>query len=571
MRMQINIGFLYSLTLAIGSGCTIVTSSPPPTHPKTAPQASPLPALTPSALAVISTGGTAVTASVDSSASRLRVSPYIFGYNDISYYVPRSPGSLTLRRYGGNRWTTYNWENNASNAGVDYGPNMSDGNLSSSSVPGDAVRSRVQRAHTGNNAALITVPILDYVAADKAGVVSEVASTTSTRWMPNSMISPSAPLLRPVTTDRAVYQNEFVNFIESTFPYAHSDPNREIFYSLDNEPGLWGSTHPLLHPNPTRYEEMATRTISAGRMIKAAAPTAMVFGAVAYGFYEMENLQDAPDAGGRNYFDFILDSWRIAETNYGQRVVDAIDFHWYPEARSTDNVRVSAVNTLSPSDAVVDARLQSPRSLWDPSYSETSWIRNYLGGPIKLLTTLKQRIASRYPGTKIAITEYDYGGLAHISGGLAQADVLGIFAREGVYAATHWNESSRGAAPYLDGAFDLFVNYDGAAASVGNTSIRAVTTDNANLSIFAFASDTDENTLNVIAINKSRSALAITVPITHSVALNRADVYQLNSNDTRPVVAGTVQVQNNVLRYSLPPLTGTTFVLSTRTIIGVPQ
>ena len=28
--------------------------------------------------------------------------------------------NLTINRLGGNRWTAYNWENNASNAGSDY-------------------------------------------------------------------------------------------------------------------------------------------------------------------------------------------------------------------------------------------------------------------------------------------------------------------------------------------------------------------------------------------------------------------------------------------------------------------
>jgi len=37
------------------------------------------------------------------------------------------------------------------------------------------------------------------------------------------------------------------------------------------------------------------------------------------------------------------------------------------------------------------------------------------------------------------MTEYYYGGGDHISGGLAQADVLGILGREGVFAAALWH------------------------------------------------------------------------------------------------------------------------------------
>ena len=52
------------------------------------------------------------------------------------------PSHLTFDRAGGNRWTAYNWETNASNAGSDYIYN-NDNYLSSSNVPAEAVRSFV--------------------------------------------------------------------------------------------------------------------------------------------------------------------------------------------------------------------------------------------------------------------------------------------------------------------------------------------------------------------------------------------------------------------------------------------
>ena len=43
---------------------------------------------------------------------------------------------------------------------------------------------------------------------------------------------------------------------------------------------------------------------------------------------------------------------------------------------------------------------------------------------------MKKWVANDYPGTKTAITEYNWGGQEHINGALAQADILGIFGRE---------------------------------------------------------------------------------------------------------------------------------------------
>ena len=67
------------------------------------------------------------------------ISPYIYGINFYSG-VTGAPPQLTFDRAGGNRWTAYNWETNASNAGSDY-LYENDDYLSSSTVPAEAVRS----------------------------------------------------------------------------------------------------------------------------------------------------------------------------------------------------------------------------------------------------------------------------------------------------------------------------------------------------------------------------------------------------------------------------------------------
>ena len=51
---------------------------------------------------------------------------------------------------------------------------------------------------------------------------------------------------------------------------------------------------------------------------------------------------------------------------------------------------------------------------------------------------MQKWIADDYPGTKTAITEYNWGGQEHINGALAQADILGIFGAYGLDMATLW-------------------------------------------------------------------------------------------------------------------------------------
>lgn len=71
-----------------------------------------------------------------------RISPWIYGINYLLYewYAlgwssPEAPRNVTMNRSSGNRWTTYNWENNAVNAGSDWYYTSDDGN-GGGEVPG---------------------------------------------------------------------------------------------------------------------------------------------------------------------------------------------------------------------------------------------------------------------------------------------------------------------------------------------------------------------------------------------------------------------------------------------------
>jgi len=115
---------------------------------------------------------------INSGQKRAPISPYIYGTN-----FGESPNSwdglahnLTFARFGGNRLTAYNWENNASHAGSDW-LYQNDSYLGGGDTPGEAVRMRVDLAHKGNAATLITVPVQGYVAADAAAHPRPVEET----------------------------------------------------------------------------------------------------------------------------------------------------------------------------------------------------------------------------------------------------------------------------------------------------------------------------------------------------------------------------------------------------------
>lgn len=494
----------------------------------------------------------AVRLDVDTAAARQPISPYVYGHNQADWNG-RHRG-LRLGRLGGNRWTAYDWETNASNAGSDF-RHQNDAFLGGGDVPGEAVRPHVAAARAAGAAMIVTVPMAGYVSADKRGDgdVGQTPGYLETRFHESLPQKPGALRYPPDTGDRVVYQDEFVAWVEATFPRGAGAP---IFYSLDNEPDLWAATHARIRPTgPVTYAEMVERTTDWARAIKWLAPDALVFGPVSYGWQGFVRLQNAPDGRGRDFLDVYLAEMAAAGRRFGRPLVDVLDVHWYPEARG-GGVRVTEANTT---DAVAAARVQAPRSLWDPSYVETSWIAQDAGvGAIRLLPRLREKIAAHAPGTRLAITEYNYGGGAHISGGLAQADVLGVFGREGLFAAALWSLAS--AEPFADAAFAAYCNFDGAGGRFGDTSVAAQTSDLANVTVYA--SVEGEDRVVVVAINKNGSAAAAELTVAHPGDL-RALAYALTSASPAMVrAADPTRTARNAFRLTLPGSSVTTIALT---------
>jgi Glycoside hydrolase family 44/Divergent InlB B-repeat domain len=506
---------------------------------------------TPAATATTQAAGSGqITININTNNNRQAISPYIYGYNG----CPAGARNLTFCRYGGNRLTAYNWENNYSNAGSDW-QFQNDNLLDSSTAPGDAVRSFINATQNAGATALITVPIVDYVAGDAAGPVASSDYQSLRRFKANKMRKGSAFTLTPDPNDGFVYQDEFVNWVKTNFASSEAQ-NKFVFYSLDNEPDLWANTHPEVHTAPVTYAELVGRTIAAASAIKDnATPASMVFGPVSYGYNGYTSLQNASDANGRDFLNFYLDSMAQAQVTYGKRLVDVLDLHWYPEAQG-GGIRITGDDT---SPAVVAARLQAPRSLWDPTYNESSWIQSSIGGPIQLIPMLKAKIAAHYPGTKLAFTEYNHGAGGDISGGIAQADVLGIFGQQGVFAANMWGLSS---VTYIDGAFQMYQDPAGNGTKVGDTSVSTTNSDIVDASAYGFANSANANEVDAVVLNKTASPMTTTIQITNPVSVNSVKIYQLTSASAVPQPAGTFAVQNNQYQYTMPAYSVSTLVFT---------
>jgi hypothetical protein len=497
--------------------------------------------------------GTAdVTFTIRSDRNRKPISPLIYGTNQ-----PANPtrNRYGLLRLGGNRLTAFNWENNASNAGSDY-LYQNDGYLSSSNTPGQVITDRLTAARAINAALLVTVPIVDHVSADKNGggdVRNSGPTYLTTRFKRNMHTKPSALAAMPDTSDAFVYQDEFVSWVKTA---SGATP---VLFSLDNEPDLWDDTHAEIRSAKVTYVELTTRTVDYAKAVKRAWPEAAVTGFVSYGWNGYVNLQNATDAAGKGEFtDYFLSQTAMASQTEGKRLVDYLDLHWYPEARG-GNQRIIGTDT---SAASVTARVQAPRSLWDSSYVETSWIISTINNqPIRLLPRLREKIGRLNPGTKLAFTEWNYGAGGHISGAVATADVLGVFGREGVELATYWKLN--GQEPFADAAFEAFRNFDGQGNGFGDTSLDAVSSAVATGTVYASVDAANPARTILVAINKETTARTAGITVAHPQAYGSLTPYVLQGA-TASLTRGSVVTATgtNAFRYTMPPLSVSVLVLS---------
>jgi hypothetical protein len=495
---------------------------------------------------------------IDAGQNVRPISRFIYGTN---LKLDGPLANLTLTRLGGNRWTAYNWVTNASNAGNDY-QFQNDAYLSKSNAPGAAVAGRLDNAAERKAGIILTVPMAGHVAADKKGggdVRKSGPDYLKTRFLP-SLPSKGKPFTLTPDPKDPVYQDEFVHWVNTKYPHGATDPERPIFFCLDNEPDLWSSTHAAVHPQRATYAELVEKTVAHAKAIKAVQPKALVFGPVNYGWQGFVRLQNAPDAKNRDFQEFYLQQLAQAEKAHGKRLLDVLDVHWYPEAQG-GGVRVLGKSTPE----VIAARLQAPRSLWDPTYTETSWItKDVLRGPIKLLPRLFDKIDRHYPGTKLAFTEYNYGGGGHISGGITQADVLGIFGRGGVFAACQWPLQAK--ETFVAGAFRMYRDFDGKGGTFGDTSVLAATDDNAASSVYAsLDSGKAPKYLIVVALNKTEQPLTAEVRLAGVRPQGKADVFQLTAVSAEPHAAGQVAVvEAGKLSYTMPPMSVSTLRLAVK-------
>jgi hypothetical protein len=484
---------------------------------------------------------------IDAAADRHAISPLIYGMSFPDEALIHDLG-LTVQRWGGNATTRYNWRNDTMNRASDwFFENIPNDNPDPAALPsGSSSDQFVAAGRQAGIQTILTIPLIGWTPKSR-----EVAcGFASAKYGQQQKIDEQHGCGDGNTTDgKPIAGNDPRDTSESIGPdfvaewvrhlikqHGSADQGGVAFYNLDNEPFLWHITHRDVHPEPVSYDDLRDRSYEYGAALKQADPSAQSLGPGEWGwtgyFYSAKDQaaggswwSGAPDRKAHAdtpFIEWYIDQMHAYEQQNGVRILDYLDLHYYPQAQG--------VALQGAGDAQTQAlRLRSTRALWDPGYTDESWIDE----PVRLIPRMKEW-AQRYPGTKTAISEYNWGALESMNGALAQADALGIFGREGLDLATLW------APPGLNQpgafAFRMFRNYDGKGAAFGDTSLRTTSGDQDKLAIYA--AERGDKTLTIIVINKSDQNLASTIALQNADVQGSARIYRYSQADLASIQRG---------------------------------
>jgi len=521
---------------------------------------------------------------VDANANRHLISPEIYG---VAYADAQDMAALNapLNRWGGNATSRYNWQIDAHSAGADwYFETYSDG----AGAPGGSADAYVATTRAAGNGAepLFTIPMIDYLANLGPGrgtlegfsVRKYGAQAATDPWNPDAGNGVSAatgqditgnnPLDTGVANSAAVQQAWVGHFVSAFGPASGATGIK--YYILDNEPSLWRSTHRDVHPNPTTYQELFDKIVAYATAIRAADPGAKILGPEEWSWWAMyvsgfdQANGTAPASSDYNthnqtyYYPWLLQKLQAYRQQTGTALIDVLTVHCYN----------AIPDGSDDSPAAQQVRNRETRILWDPSFQDPSWYGDIgiNGRVLNWIPTLKAMVSQYCPGLQVGCTEYNWGDEPNLNGATTQADVLGIYGREGIDLATRWTVATNtGTSPktiyvtYL--ASQIYRNYDGQDSTFGDISVAAGVANPDNLSAFAAVRRSD-GALTVMVVNKQQGATPVAVSLANFPAAGAAQAWQINSAAQRAIArVADVPVANGAFAAVVPSQSVTLFVV----------
>ena len=514
-----------------------------------------------------------VTINIDVNMNRRPINPNIYG---VAHATTAQLNDLNspLNRNGGNNTTRYNWQLNGDNRANDW---YYESIAEPSAVAGQRGDTFIANTKAANSQAMLTIPTIDWVAklgANRTKLASfsiaKYGAQTGNdwQWFPDAgngvrtngqYVTGNDPNDANVPSN-STFQQGWVQHLVNRWGTNANGGLR--YYILDNEPSIWHATHRDVHPAGATMDEIKNKMIDFAGKIKTVDPSALIAGPEEWGWsgyllsgYDQQYgslhgwsfMPDRSNHGGWDYLPWLLDQLRLSSLATGNRSLDIFTVHYYPQGGEFSNDTASAMQLR---------RNRSTRSLWDPNYVDETWINDR----VQLVPRLRSWVAAYYPGTLTGITEYNWGAENHINGATAQADIYGIFGREGLDMAARWTTPDASTPTYK--AMKMFRNYDGNKSTFGDVSVAAAGPNPDNVAAFGAERSVD-GALTIMAISKYLSgSTGATFNLANFPHNGTAQVWQLTAANTINRLSD-VNFIGGSFNATLPAQSVTLFVLPT--------
>lgn len=509
------------------------------------------------------------------------VSPWIYG---VAMAEPKLCAELgvPIRRAGGNPLSPVSWRLGFGSKGADWFF-QNDGRQ----VPPE--QNWIVAFHRANKAAglesYLSIPLMGRVAKDGSSVAFDTGKYPGQEsWagkvqpkdrLPNAgngrrqaKAADGSPLLKdgkpvweeiePDPDDTSLpmsvaEQCAILPFMVREMGYGTADAGGIRFLALDNEPCLWASTHRGMRPRGYTYEELWETTLQASRLLKQADPKLLIAGPTSWGWTAYFCSARDAQLCGRGEASWQAPPEYVAHGNTpfgkwylqqnaarlkadGVLPVDILDWHFYPQ----NGIYMGG----KPHDPEwMERRAQETRVLWDPAFVDPTWmgrgtieVPHLVGGKPGVIALIRLmhawlNAAGLAGRMQLSLGEYNFGGEGDVSGGVAQAEIFGIFARERLDHAYLWFAPPPNSSQYF--AWKLLRNVDGKGLAVGDRYLPASVSAPDDVSVHAYR-DAKTGRLSLLLVNKRAARPArVTVKLPAALPAQSVEAWEYAAVDMR--------------------------------------